>query len=239
MELSKIVEKNKHEVITVVGAGGKTSFINFLANYYRNDLKVLLTTTTKIYIPQKKYYDSIFMLNENKEIRLEQKPSITICGKYINDEKKIVGLDFDELENLEPKFDLTLIEGDGSKRKKLKGWSETEPVVYEKTTKTVGILDITSCNLEINDKNIHRLNEFKKITAIKNKKVTINNLKDVVLNENGLFKNSIGKKILFINKVEDNYYEDLTMQLIKEIKKEKHDISIIYGSIRKGSIKEV
>ncbi|MDX5709315.1 putative selenium-dependent hydroxylase accessory protein YqeC, partial [Clostridioides difficile] len=55
MELSNIIEKN--EIITVVGAGGKTSFINYFANFYRDKLKVLLTTTTKIYVPND--YDNI------------------------------------------------------------------------------------------------------------------------------------------------------------------------------------
>ncbi|HBF4979705.1 TPA: putative selenium-dependent hydroxylase accessory protein YqeC, partial [Clostridioides difficile] len=39
MELSNIIKKN--EIITVVGAGGKTSFINYFANFYRDKLKVL------------------------------------------------------------------------------------------------------------------------------------------------------------------------------------------------------
>ncbi|MGL6106641.1 selenium cofactor biosynthesis protein YqeC [Romboutsia sp.] len=239
MELYKIVEKNKNEIITVVGAGGKTSIINYLADYYRNELRVLLTTTTKIYVPQKESYDCMFMVKDNKNIELNKESSVVVCGKHINYENKIIGLDFNDLISLTPQFDLVLIEGDGSKRKKLKGWRENEPLVYPKSTKTIAILDITSYSLDIRDENIHRLEEFKKLTQINSTKVTITNLKDIVLNEQGLFKKAKGKKILFINKVEGTYYEDLAEKLIKEINKEKHDISIMYGSIKQGTIKEV
>ncbi|PBH77305.1 hydroxylase, partial [Clostridioides difficile] len=125
MELSNIIEKN--EIITVVGAGGKTSLINYFANFYRDKLKVLLTTTTKIYVPND--YDNIIITIDGTVI-----PSIchgiTVCGSYINNENKLVSIDSSILDEIVDQFDLVLIEGDGSKRKKLKGWNAKEPVVY-------------------------------------------------------------------------------------------------------------
>ena len=46
-----------------------------------------------------------------------------------------MGLDFEDFKFLEDKFDLILIEGDGSKRKNLKGWNDNEPAVYEENNK--------------------------------------------------------------------------------------------------------
>lgn len=113
MELSNIIEKN--EIITVVGAGGKTSLINYFANFYRDKLKVLLTTTTKIYVPND--YDNIIITIDGTVI-----PSIchgiTVCGSYINNENKLVSIDSSILDEIVDQFDLVLIEGDGSKRKK-------------------------------------------------------------------------------------------------------------------------
>lgn len=239
MKLFNIVDENKKEIITVVGAGGKTSFINYLVNYYRKYLKVLSTTTTKIYKPQEENYDTIIMLNDNENSRKIKNNSATVCGKYIDKDNKIVGLDFDELKRIIPNFDLIFIEGDGSKKKKLKGWREDEPIVYPYSTKTIGILDITAYNLDIKEENIHRVKEFKKLIEEYNSKTSINNLKDIILHKNGIFKNAKGEKILFINKVENSYYERLTISLIKEINKEIHNISIFYGSIKEDTIKEV
>ena len=91
------------------------------------------------------------MLDENEKIDIHADLGIIVIGKFINKEKKIVGLDFDNLKHLTLKFDLILIEGDGSKKKNLKGWNDAEPVVYPKNTKTIGILDITSYGMDINN----------------------------------------------------------------------------------------
>lgn len=221
-----MIKLDKTEIITVVGAGGKTSLINYIANKYKDRVKILLTTTTKIYVPSKDLYKYIYMLDENKKIDIHTDLGIIVIGKSINEEKKIIGLDFKDLKYFTPKFDLTLIEGDGSKRKKLKGWNDKEPVVYPKSTKTIGILDITSYNMEISDENIHRLEELRKITNINNK-VEINNLVDIVLNKNGLFKNACGQKVLLINKIKSSYDKNIAEQLINEINKYKHDLMII------------
>lgn len=235
MKLSDIIEEN--EIITVVGAGGKTSFINYFADFYRDKLKVLLTTTTKIYVPSD--YDNIILTIDGTAI-----PSIchgvTVCGSYINNENKVVGINSSILDEIVDKFDLVLIEGDGSKRKRLKGWNDGEPVVYHKSTKIIGILDITSFGMNINEENIHRLDIFKKIASVdtynisSNSTVSLENLKNIVLNPNGLFKNYSGKRVLFINKVENEKYKNLAIKLIKNIKEYESEIEIFYGSIKQN-----
>lgn len=232
--LQKMIDVSKGDIITVVGAGGKTSFINYFANYYRNKLKVLLTTTTKIYIPDINSYDKILMLEENDNIAFNKKIGVTVCGKYINEDEKIVGLDFKDLDEVKINFDLILVEGDGSKCKKLKGWKENEPVIYKDSNKTIGILDITAYNMKINEENVHRLDEFLKLINMKEDRINLLHFKDIVLSENGLFKNAIGEKILFINKVENEEYENIAFDLINTINNEKHDIKIYYGSINQN-----
>ncbi len=228
--LKELLEIDKNDIITVVGAGGKTSLITYLTKQFSSEYKVLLTTTTKIYLPKSSDYDNKIMLTKKSDTFIINK-GITLCGRYLNDENKVVGLTFDELDKLVSEFDISFIEGDGSKKKKLKGWKDNEPLVYKKTTKTIGVLDITSYDMYINDKNIHRLDKFLNICGVYNNKITLENLKNIVLNEQGLFKNSRGQKILFINKVENVYREKLAKDLIKLIRKENDTIDILYGSL--------
>lgn len=199
MNLKEALNLREKEIITVIGAGGKTSLINKLASSI-NSKKILVSTTTKIYVPPKELYDNMYILDSTKYKKCE-KERVVVVGAYINLDNKIIGLDFYNLDKIEDDFDVLLIEGDGSKRKKLKGWNINEPVVYPKTTKVIGVLDITSYDMCINDKNIHRLKEFEKLTNTKNK-VTIENMVDIVINKNGMFKNTNCEKILLINKVE-------------------------------------
>ncbi|MFR9071335.1 MAG: hypothetical protein ACLVIU_13310, partial [Paraclostridium sp.] len=44
--LKKLLEIKEKDIITVVGAGGKTSLITYLTKEFSSDYKVLLTTTT-------------------------------------------------------------------------------------------------------------------------------------------------------------------------------------------------
>lgn len=231
--LKKLLDIDKNDVITVVGAGGKTSLITYLTKQFSSDYKVLLTTTTKIYLPKSSDYNNVIMLEEKSNTLINNK-GITLCGKYIDKDKKVVGLKFNELDNILEKFDITFIEGDGSKRKKLKGWKEDEPLVHPKTTKNIGILDITAYQMDINEKNIHRLDKFLDICGECYDKVSLENLKNVVLNKDGLFKNSVGQKILFINKVDNRYRETLALDLVNLIHEYDNSIKIIYGSLMRN-----
>ena len=130
-----------------------------------------------------------------------------------------------------------LIEGDGSKEKPLKGWRDDEPVVYDKSTKIIGVVDISSVGLEINENNIHRLDKFLNIINDKeSQKVKLEYLKNLVLNENGLFKVSKGEQVLFINKVESSNNKKDAVLLIKKIKNENPSYidRFVYGSLLKN-----
>jgi len=229
------------DIITIIGAGGKTSLMYSASSLLRNKYKVLVTTTTHIYIPDKNIYDEIIMINDftNKyyqSILENNKNGVYVVGNYIVNNCKIKGLTFEMLYKIIHNFDIVIIEGDGSKEKSLKGWNDLEPVIYPKTTKTIGLLDITSIGLDINEENIHRVDRFLDIiNDYSANKVTIEHLEKIVLNENGLFKINKGENILFINKVESTIDKINTLNLIKNIKcKNNSNISnYIYGSIHK------
>ena len=229
------------DIITIIGAGGKTSLMYSASSLLRNKYKVLVTTTTHIYIPDKNTYDEIIMISDytNKyyqSILENNKNGVYVVGNYIVNNCKIKGLTFEMLDEIIHHFDIVIIEGDGSKEKSLKGWNDLEPVIYPKTSKVIGVLDITSIGLDINEENIHRVDRFLDIiNDYSANKVTIEHLEKIVLNENGLFKINKGENILFINKVESTIDKINVLNLIKNIKcKKNSNISnYIYGSIHK------
>lgn len=276
--------KNK-DIITIVGAGGKTSLMFSASSLFRKDYKVLVTTTTHIYVPDKNLYDEMIMLSdikddkvsrENQEYNNENcnkekhnnekysdiinnnKKGVYVIGNYIINNSnantsncnidsskvnplKIKGLTFDQLDKIAPYFDIVIIEGDGSKEKSLKGWRDLEPVVYNKTTKTIGVVDISSVGLYINEENIHRLDKFLEIINEDLAKiVNLTHIKNMILNKNGLFKIYKGEKILFINKVENINNEIHALNLIENIKNENPSYidKFIYGSIFKNKFIE-
>lgn len=235
--------KNK-DVITIVGAGGKTSLMFSASTLLRKEYKVLVTTTTNIYVPSEKFYDKMIMLSEIKDedykklIEKSNNGVYVIGNKIVNKEtsnrSKIKGLSVEVLDKITPYFDIVIIEGDGSKEKPLKGWKDFEPVVYNKTTKTIGVVDIKTIRLNINEDNIHRLDEFLKvINDEESQKVKVKHLKNLILNKSGLFKFSEGEKILFINKAENIGDIKNAVLLTNKIKDENSSYinKFIYGSI--------
>ena len=162
------------------------------------------------------------------------KNGVYVIGNHIVNNLKIKGLTFDMLDEIIHYFDIVIIEGDGSKEKSLKGWRDSEPVIYPKTTKTIGVVDISSIGLDINEENIHRVDRFLDIiNDYSTNKVNIEHLEKLILNKNGLFKIYKGEKILFINKVENINNKTNALNLIKNIKcKSSSYINrYIYGSI--------
>ncbi|MCT8977544.1 selenium cofactor biosynthesis protein YqeC [Clostridium sp. CX1] len=242
MKLNKLLDLNKGDIVSIVGAGGKTTLMFSLAEELRYSHKVLVTTTTKIYIPNKKLYDFTHMSkNENKLYINSKSKGTYLLGSSVNEENKIIGVNFSYLDNIYQYFDYILIEADGSKKKPIKAWRKDEPVVYAKTNKTIGVLDITVVGKLAKEVNVHRLDKFIMLTnADVNKPITINHLFNLICHPEGLFKNSFGEKILFINKVENSEEILLANNLLEMIRTQTNfSLSrIISGSLLNKNYKK-
>jgi probable selenium-dependent hydroxylase accessory protein YqeC len=236
MKLVNNMECKKNDIISFVGAGGKTTMMFKLAEELRYNNKVLVTTTTKIYFPLDDKYDFICTNSEMlHKYALMKENGIYILGSGVNKENKILGLSKTELDKLAPHFDYILIEADGAKEKRLKAWNEFEPVIYEKTIKTIGIVDIQSLGMIINEDNVHRSKMFCELTgAHEGETVKLENLCKLILHPRGLFKSALGEKILYINKVETPNDLTLARSLVKQVKLENKKLidSVFIGSLK-------
>jgi probable selenium-dependent hydroxylase accessory protein YqeC len=236
MKLKNYIGLTKKDVICFVGAGGKTTMMFKLAEELRRSSKVLVTTTTKIYLPPKGNYDFICNDSETLHKYIDMKENgIYVLGAGVNQEDKMLGLNEKQLDELAPHFDYILIEADGSKRKQLKGWNEFEPVVYTKTTKTVGIIDIQSLGMLVNEDKVHRSKIFCEITGAEHgDTVKLEHLTKLIIYPQGLFKGAQGEKILYINKVEDDEQLALAKLLACEInlKNDKIVNKVVIGSLK-------
>ncbi|MHB9921937.1 selenium cofactor biosynthesis protein YqeC [Clostridium botulinum] len=237
MFISDILNFKKRSIISIVGAGGKTSLMLNLSEELRPYNKVLSTTTTKIYTPDRTSYDFMCIGEESCYIYDHlKKNGVYVYGKFINNDNKLIGFSKNFLDEKFKYFDYSILEADGSKKKPIKGWRDDEPVICKNTNKTIGVLDITCINKIINDFNVHRVSYFLKITNGKlGEKISIPMISSLVTHPLGLFKGSLGERILFINKVENQHNIFLSYELIE------HILSIsnpFIGKIVIGSLKE-
>ncbi|MCT4620567.1 MAG: selenium cofactor biosynthesis protein YqeC [Marinisporobacter sp.] len=240
MGIIDYMDLKEKDIVSIVGAGGKTSLLFYLGKKLKNH-KVLLTTTTKIYVPQNHQYDFICIdKNEFLKVSKKNQKGIYVYGTKVNGENKLIGLKEEQLDRIRNDFDYILIEADGAKEKQIKGWNDTEPVVYEKTKKTIGVLDIQALGLEVSEKNVHRSEAFCKMTHLKEgDHITLEALLKAIVHPEGLFKNAKGEKILFINKADDLQDLNKAEQLKNEMNKlyPKFLSKIVIGSLKKEKMK--
>lgn len=224
-------------VVSIVGAGGKTSLLFQLAKEAKaSGLRVLVTTTTRMRIPHDRQYDRIALEGPFWDRSLVNEPGIYVAGIPDTQSGKMRGVATAVLEKGAELFDLVLIEADGAAGKPLKGWKAHEPVVPFYSTHTVGVLDIQTIGRIIDDKLVHRLDIFRELTGAElGDIVDHRHLKAVVQCENGLFRCSVGKKILYINKVESE--KDRSNVLL--LKAHLWGLRVVFGSLHNERVNSI
>ncbi|MEG0069613.1 MAG: selenium cofactor biosynthesis protein YqeC [Cetobacterium sp.] len=227
----ELFDINKGDVVSITGAGGKTSLMFFLADSLSKKGTVLITTTTKIFKPECiKKLNLIFISPEEIDYISPQDSSIYIyCPNIIDN--KIQSASFEDVAKLEKKFDYILIEADGSCGKPLKGWKENEPSIPTTSKKTIAVIDITALKTLKSESSIHRFNlytqQFPQTSEIITKEDFIN-----YIDSNLFFKNSYGRNILFFNKIESLEFFEYFFDIANSIKNK----DVYFGSIFDGLI---
>ncbi len=137
LSLAQCILPEKPGLVSLVGSGGKTSTMFCLARMLKEQgQKILTTTTTKIYFPNKN--DSFFVyctpdpigwLIANHEITNEHR-HITL-GRNVLPESKIQGYDPQVISAIYERrlFDWIFVEADGAAGRPLKAPADHEPVI--------------------------------------------------------------------------------------------------------------
>ena len=240
-------------VAALIGCGGKTSLLWFLAQAFRHK-KVLVTVTTKFRRPppESGLYDFCYPHSSSAQ---PGEPAATAGGTAAGgcvaaagitvactvDEKtgKASALPPDILAGLFPHFDIAVIEADGSRRLPFKGWAGYEPVVPPAVTHTVGILPVWPLGRPADETIVHRLPLFLEQSGTQpGEPITAAHVARLIACPNGLFKAGQGKKILFFNQVEDTASLEAAHKITDLLPPDfrRTLTAIIAGSIRRGHV---
>ena len=224
---------DKKDIVAITGAGGKTSLIFFLAKKLAQFGKVLITTTTKMYKPSSKNYETL-TIGEKTYLGEEKNISIIASSEI---DGKIISPTYEKIEKLKDNFDYILIEADGAKEKLLKFWNDTEPCIPNFVTKVIGVINCEIFSQDFNEINIHRFNLApKNLLEFSNKKIDTAFLSSYILSAD-YFKTtpSYVEKYLFFNGIDGESKLDRlnnSLKTINKILKEKDFPNIILGSIK-------
>ena len=176
----------EHAVISIVGAGGKTSLLFAWARELSAAGKsVVITTTTHMYRPAP-------MDDENIRIVVSDDPERA---------DKVTAPPADVLEGLRETADVVLIEADGSRRMPLKWPAPWEPVVPDYTDLTVCVAGLSGLGQKTADA-VYRAEDLP--DALKRDTVDFNLIHALVSSRNGGQKGVRGDFRVFMNQVDDD-----------------------------------
>jgi len=201
------------EVVSLVGAGGKTTLMYCLAKeLLLAGEKVVTTTTTKILEPSSEETPCLFVHSDEEELRqlalqhIDQFRHITLARERI-ESRKLRGISPDLVSLLcnSPEIDMMIIEADGAAGRPVKAPRGWEPVIPAHTTLVVGLLGVDGVGKELNEENLFQAERVSKLTRIPmGEKMTCEGMSILMVHPQGIFKGTprSSRKVAFINKVD-------------------------------------
>ncbi len=173
--LIDVLKLKSQGVISIIGAGGKTSLMFSLAKELAySGKKVLTTTTTKIFMPTPEQSpvtiitDSTDELIEKSKKKLRSLNHFSAGCKQVVDPKKLKGFDSAIINHLWQAacFDWIIVEADGARRKPLKATDFHEPKVPGITTHLVHLTGLDVVGKILDDNHVHRPKLFSNNTGL-------------------------------------------------------------------------
>ena len=201
-------------VISLVGAGGKTSLMFALAReFIEAGMTVITTTTTKIYVPSQKQSAHIATSESVEDILSQARnlvkkyPHVTTAAGYSTDNRKLIGLSPESVDVLRESdlFQWIIVEADGAAGKTLKAPAPHEPVIPESTRTLVAVSGLNAVGKPLTDQWVFRPEVFSMLTGLKiGDPVTETAIIDVLIHKNGMMKGAPvhAEKIAFFNQTE-------------------------------------
>mgnify|MGYP006269326221 CR=1 FL=1 len=201
------------DVLSLAGAGGKTTLMFRLAReLLLAGRKVVTTTTTKILEPSSEETPCLFVHSEEGKLRqlalqhTDQFRHITLARERLGS-RKLKGISPDLVSLLwnSPEIDMMIIEADGAAGRPVKAPREWEPVIPAHTTLVIGLLGVEGVGKELSEENLFQAERISQVTGIPmGEKMTCEGMAILMVHPQGIFKGTphSSRRVAFINKVD-------------------------------------
>lgn len=228
--LKDLFDLKKQDVVSLVGAGGKTTLLEKLGQTYKKDARVLVTTSTKFRIDKDQvdyFYNDFEEFEKLEESELKSGLYAIVDGGKNKDRQ--LAIKEKELKTLVDIFDYSFIEADGCKRFPFKIWKDHEPVIYRSSNITIGTLPIKILGQKVGPDNTYNYEGFReKFTG---DYITRDLIYELIIRPDSMFKDSHGRKIFYLNQVDTGDDLARAKDLIRYLADKTEDIDYRLGSL--------
>jgi probable selenium-dependent hydroxylase accessory protein YqeC len=199
-------------LVSIVGAGGKTTLMFRLANELANEGKtVLTTTTTKIYPPTQEQSRAVFVGSDPQKLLKDadrlypNEHHITAAADYDGASGKLLRYPLESIRVFweSRRFEWILIEADGAAGRSLKAPADHEPVIPAETTTLVSVVGLDAVYKRICADWVFRPHLFAHLSGLSiGKTVTPRSICSVLTHPMGIMKGCPAQadRFLFLNK---------------------------------------
>ena len=210
-------------IISIVGAGGKTTALFQLARQLL-ELKprVLVTATSHLGNWQTQFADHHIIVDEKSDIQLPFAGIILITGKIENERTTPIpqGVLYwlHELSKAD-KIPL-LIEADGSRQISLKAPADHEPPIPDFTEMVLHVSGLSALGKPLSDENVHRAEIFSQITGRGiGESITTQDLRKILTHPKGGLKNVPvnAKRVAVLNQADTPELQSIGGSLAREL----------------------
>ncbi len=172
--LCDLIALPTHPLISIVGAGGKTTTMYTLAGELaQRGKRVIITTTTQIFLPEQDETDALIVASETPTLlnmigaAWKQHRRVTAASSTIG-ASKLAGLQPEQPYELLMKSgaDAVIVEADGARHHMIKAPAEHEPVVPPQTNIALLIMSAEALNQPLNAEIAHRPERIALVTGI-------------------------------------------------------------------------
>jgi probable selenium-dependent hydroxylase accessory protein YqeC len=244
--LKKSLGLKAKELISLVGAGGKTTLMFCLASDLADEgKKVVTTTTTKILEPSSGETPFLFLNRDEEKLKqsvfsqLGKYKHITIAKERL-ELRKLKGVSSGLVNELwaSHEIDYLIIEADGASGRTIKAPRKGEPVIPSETTLVVAILGVDGVNMELNEENAFQAELISKMTGIPiGGRMTDEAMAILMTDPKGISKEapSSARIVAFLNKVDLSEGITKAKSIAEKILKKKHPQieRVVLGQLKK------
>jgi probable selenium-dependent hydroxylase accessory protein YqeC len=209
-------------VTAIVGAGGKTSLMLYLARMVPRTC--LITTTTKVGSDQILEADARFCYSEflMRNTPVYPKRMIWVSPELSTSNTKISGFELDQFSEFaavaKKRMLPVIVEADGAHMRHIKAPAQHEPVIPKETNFLLHVTGMDVLGKPADDQTVHRLPFFLDVTELREGDIlNEESIIRLLLPPEGGFKNSpsVCKKIAVLNQVDTSDLMDAAYRISK------------------------
>lgn len=196
----------KTAVISLVGAGGKTSTLFWLAHeFIRMGKRVIATTTTQMFLPEENIPVLLCRSPHKLPAAAFPAPAVACFAGWDPENGKVRGFSPPEIDALAKRHlaDVLLVEADGAHGFPLKAPALHEPCIAQGSDFVIAVMGGQAMNQPQGPHNVHRWPLFSAITGLRQDDcLDIAALRQFINHPHGMFKQAPpqAKRIWLINR---------------------------------------